>query len=238
MSVSRETLGRLERLTEEWGLPPDAPERLSALLELVASDPAAPSSVTQPGKAVDIHVADSLTALAVPALRSADTIVDIGSGPGFPGLALAIALPGTRFHLVESAGKKCAFLERAIEIAGLPNAVVVCRRAEEWALGEGAEGSDAVTVRAVDSLPTIAEYAAPLLRVGGVLVAWKGARREDDEERGGRAAGTLGMAPKEVLRVHPFPGAREHHLHVYEKLAPTPAGFPRRPGMARKRPLG
>jgi 16S rRNA (guanine527-N7)-methyltransferase len=95
-----------------------------------------------------------------------------------------------------------------------------------------------VTARAVDSLAVLAEYAAPLLEAGGVLVAWKGARDRAEEEAGVAAAERLGLRVVDVLRVEPFPGARDRHLHVYEKAAPTPPGFPRRPGMARKRPLG
>ena len=84
----------------------------------------------------------------------------------------------------------------------------------------------------------LVEYAAPLLREGGVLVAWKGARSEEEERAGARAAERLGMGAGEVRRVVPFAGARNRHLHVFRKEAPTPDGFPRRPGMARKRPLG
>jgi 16S rRNA (guanine527-N7)-methyltransferase len=83
----------------------------------------------------------------------------------------------------------------------------------------------------------LAEYAAPLLREGGVLVAWKGARDPGEEAAAATAADRLGLAQRAVLPVRPFEGARHRHLHVLAKVAPTPAGFPRRPGMARKRPL-
>jgi 16S rRNA (guanine527-N7)-methyltransferase len=84
----------------------------------------------------------------------------------------------------------------------------------------------------------IAEYAAPLLVEGGALVAWKG-RRDPAEEVAGDAAGVeLGLSPAGVHEVQPFPKARHRHLHLYSKVGPTPNRFPRRPGMARKRPLG
>jgi 16S rRNA (guanine527-N7)-methyltransferase len=95
-----------------------------------------------------------------------------------------------------------------------------------------------VTARAVAALPVLVEYAAPLLRAGGALVAWKGARDPDEEAAGAGAAAALGLEVGAVLHVKPFPEARERHLHVFRKIAPTPAGFPRRPGMAAKRPLG
>jgi 16S rRNA (guanine527-N7)-methyltransferase len=84
----------------------------------------------------------------------------------------------------------------------------------------------------------VLEYAAPLLRVGGSLVDWRGALGRREEEAAARAAAELGLRRVDVRRVEPFAGAREHHLHVYLKLHETPARFPRRAGIARKRPLG
>ena len=105
------------------------------------------------------------------------------------------------------------------------------------ALGGGREAYDAVTARAVGSACAPGEYAAPLLREGGVLVAWKGARDAAEEAAGAAAAAQLGMEVAEVLQVKPFPSSENRHLHVMRKISPTPAGFPRRAGMARKRPL-
>ena len=96
---------------------------------------------------------------------------------------------------------------------------------------------DVVTARAVAPLAVLVEYAAPLLVDGGQLVAWKGAR-DAAEELGGEEAGrVVGLSLDRVVRVEPFPGAHSRHLHFYVKTGPTPDRFPRRPGMARKRPL-
>jgi len=84
----------------------------------------------------------------------------------------------------------------------------------------------------------LVEYAAPLLHEGGVLVAWKGARDAAEEGAGAAAAGQVGMALEEVLAAKPYPSSENRHLHVVRKISPTPDGFPRRAGMARKRPLG
>jgi 16S rRNA (guanine527-N7)-methyltransferase len=148
---------------------------------------------------------------------------------------LAAALPEARVSLVESASRKCAFLERAVAAAGLPNVDVVHARAEEWREGLGA--CDAVTARALAPLGVLAEYAAPLLVPGGVLVAYKGMRDPAEEADGDRAAGVLGLEPRPPAAVDPFPGADHRHLYVYSKVRDTPDRFPRRPGMARKRPL-
>jgi len=97
--------------------------------------------------------------------------------------------------------------------------------------------SDVVLARALAAPAVVVEYAAPLLRLGGALVEWRG-RRESGAERSGLAAAQrLGLELVEVRRVAPYNGARDHHLHVYLKNRETPSGFPRRAGIARKRPL-
>jgi 16S rRNA (guanine527-N7)-methyltransferase len=138
---------------------------------------------------------------------------------------------------VEAAGRKCAVIGRMAERAGVDNARVLHTRAEELAAAEGAGAYGAVTARAVASLAVLAEYAAPLLSEGGVLVAWKGRRDGAEEAAGANAAAQLGLEPEEVRHVTPYAGARDHHLHVLRKTGPTPERFPRRPGQARKRPL-
>ena len=228
-------LDLVEPLAARWQLEPPEPGRLAALLEML-EDPAAPTTVRRPSEAADAHVADSLVALELDAVRSARTIADLGSGVGFPGLALAVALPRARVALVESAERRCAFLRRAVRAAGLDNAEVVHARAEEWAAGAGAQ--DLVTARALATLPVLVEYAAPLLELGGALVAWKGRRDPGEEAAGARAAAEVGLESIEVRRVWPYTGVRDRHLHVFGKVNETPPRFPRRPGMARKRPLG
>ena len=217
--------------------------RYELLLEALAAEPDPHTTVSEPAKARDIHIADSLSGLKVTDLARARRIADLGAGAGFPGLPLAIALPATKVDLIESAGRKTAVIDRLIQAAKVDNARSVKARAEEWgavvpALGGGREDYDAVTARAVASLPVLVEYAAPLLRPSGVFVAWKGSVDEAETRLGRGAAAELGMALEEVRRVEPFEGARERHLWVFRKVAPTPDGYPRRPGMASKRPLG
>jgi 16S rRNA (guanine527-N7)-methyltransferase len=226
----------VRELSDRHGLDAAAAERLTALTDLVAADPTAPTSVREREAAIDAHLADSLVALELDAVRSARAIADVGAGAGFPGIPLAVALPDARVWLVESVGRKCAFLERAVAAAGAGNARVVCERAEVWS--EGREYCDLVVARAVGPLAVLAEYAAPLLALGGTLVAWKGRRNESEERAAAAAADELGLEPVEVRGVEPYPAARSRHLHVYSKVRPTPARFPRRPGAARKRPLG
>ena len=207
---------------------------LGVLLDLLAN-PEAPTSVHEEERARDVHIADSLAGLEIAELKQARLIADLGSGAGLPGLVLAAALPDTRLVLVEAARRKCDFLRSAVAAMGLGNAEVVWARAEEWA--EGIGRCDVVCARALAALPVLCEYAAPLLRERGILVAWKGAVSEA-EATDARAAGAhLGLAADEVRPVVPFAGSGRRALHVIRKVAPTPANYPRRPGMATKRPL-
>jgi 16S rRNA (guanine527-N7)-methyltransferase len=113
---------------------------------------------------------------------------------------------------------------------------VGCDRAEEWGAGEAQ--NDVVVARALAAQPVVLEYAAPLLRLGGTLVDWRGKRDRRDEGAAAQAADELGLQLVEVRRVEPFAAANDRHLHVYVKAGETPARFPRRAGIARKRPIG
>jgi 16S rRNA (guanine527-N7)-methyltransferase len=240
LSVSRETLSAL---AARYRLGAAASGQIERILAALAAEPDPHTSVSEPQAALEVHVADALSGLEVDELRGARRIADIGAGAGFPGLALAIALPQAQVDLVESAGRKTALMDRLIQAGDVSNARSITARVEELgavpaAIGGGREAYDAVTARAVGSLAVLVEYAAPLLRPDGVLVAWKGARDAAEEAAGAEAARQVGMAVQGVLPVQPYPSSENRHLHVFRKISPTPAGFPRRPGMARKRPLG
>jgi 16S rRNA (guanine527-N7)-methyltransferase len=217
--------------------PTEAEPALEALLEMLA-DPRAPISASTVRNARDVHIADSLSGLEIEPLAAAGRVADIGSGAGLPGLVLAACRPEARFDLIESLGRKCGFLGETAGRMGLENVTVVCERSEDWASSQGREAYDVVTARAVGSLATLTELASPLLREGGVLVAWKGARSEAEESELDRAAELLAMEPTEIRSVRPYSGSRDRHIHLLRKNGPTPNGLPRRPGMAAKRPFG
>jgi 16S rRNA (guanine527-N7)-methyltransferase len=254
LSVSREThrgapgnarrlRKALDSLVARYRLGQAAGGQIERILEALAAEPDPHTTVSEPQAALEVHVADSLSGLEVAELARARRIADIGAGAGFPGLALAVALPQAQVDLVESAGRKTALMDRLIQAGSVSNARSITTRAEELggvpaAIGGGREAYDAVTARAVGPLALLVEYGAPLLREGGVLVAWKGARDADEEAAGAAAASQVGMAAAEVLSVRPFEASENRHMHVFRKISPTPPGFPRRPGMARKRPLG
>jgi len=229
-------VSRLEDVGRRFGVPPAGVDALRRVLELQASDPTASTTVRAVDDAIDRHVADSLVALELPAVRDARRIADLGAGAGWPGLALAAALPEVRVALVESAIRHCRYLEKAVAAGGFANVEVVHARAEEWR--DGLVVNDLVTARALAALPVLCEYAAPLLVEGGALVAWKGAVPAEEAAAGAAAAAVVGLAVGEVRAVSPYVGAERRTLHVFRKIAPTPERFPRRPGMAVKRPLG
>ena len=175
-------LRRIAGLAATFDLGSGAEVRLGALLELLAEDAHAPTAVREPADAVDAHLADSLVCLDLDLVRAARQIADLGAGAGFPGLPLAIALPGASVALVESSSRKCSFLARALERTHTDNAEIVHSRTEDWT--DGLLTNDLITARALAPLSVLCEYAAPLLSIGGHLVAWKGRR---DEWRSRRA---------------------------------------------------
>ncbi len=226
----------LTDLARRYGLSAAQRSQLAALLEVLERDRQAPTSARAAERAIDVHLADSLVAAELDELRAAQALVDLGSGAGLPGAVLAVALPGCEVRLLESQRRKCAFLEGLVEAAELTNAEVVCARAEQWP--EGREQHDVATARALAPQAVVLEYAAPLLRVEGVLVDWRGRRDPAEEQAALRAAELLGLERRAVVAVTPYLGATDLHLHVWAKRRPTDARFPRRAGVARKRPLG
>lgn len=190
-------------------------------------------------EARDIHVADSLAGLEIPAIQSAKSIVDIGSGAGFPGLVLAVALPGTKITLVDSVRKKMEAAARFAKELELDNVECVWGRAEEIAAvgSPHREAYDVVTARALAQLAVLLEYSAPLLRKDGHLVAWKGSPERSELASADAAAELLAFSSGELSATQPFKHSRARHFYVAQKTAPTDPRFPRRAGVALKRPL-
>lgn len=231
----------LQALSRRYSLSPSQLTQLELLLETLEQDERAPTAVRERERALEVHVADSLVALELEPLRGLRELAqparlaDLGAGAGVPGAVLAVALPACEVSLVESERRKCEFMESMLARAAIENARAVWARAEEW--GEGLGACELVSARALARAPVVLEYAAPLLRLGGHLVDWRGHRDPQQEQAALQAASELGMELVEVRRVQPYEDSREHHLHLYVKAHPTPERFPRRAGAARKRPL-
>jgi 16S rRNA (guanine527-N7)-methyltransferase len=227
------------RLTTEYGLPAGSAERLRLLAERCVSLEISGTAVRSVDDALQSHIADSLAGLRLAAIREAETMIDIGTGVGFPGIVLALALPELKLTLLDSVRKKveaAAALCRELELA---NVECVWSRVEQFsALGSPArERFDVVTARALASLNVLIEYAAPLLRVGGSIVAWKGDPEAAELADAAAAESTLGYWPGELLASKPFAGSLRRHFYVAVKRHPADRSYPRRPGAALRKPI-
>jgi 16S rRNA (guanine527-N7)-methyltransferase len=182
--------------------------------------------VATPGLTAIPSVEEARRSLAEDALAAAalvrgspGPVVDVGSGGGSPGIPLALALPDRPFTLLEAERRKCAFLERWA--AELPNVEVVWGRAEE----QDVDSFGVALAKALAKPPVAAELCLPLVRLGGVAILWVGETAEPTR--------VAAVAARLSAALEPGPPG----LLVLRKLGPTPPGFPRRPGMAKKRPL-
>ncbi|MBI5649175.1 MAG: 16S rRNA (guanine(527)-N(7))-methyltransferase RsmG [Chloroflexi bacterium] len=182
------------------------------------------------------HFLDSLSvANALP--RDATALIDVGTGAGFPGIPLKILLPDLRVTLLEAVGKKVAFLDHLIATLHLRDTVAIHARAEDLARDPAHREKYAVVVaRAVAELTVLLEYALPFARVGGVFIAQKGIAVEDEIRHATRALKILGGRVRAIAPVQ-LPGLEPRHLIVIEKIARTPATFPRRAGLPARQPL-
>ena len=225
-------------------LPCGALERLARYRELTAAANAR-FNLTSPAALADIERVHFLDALSlVPRLpRGATSLVDVGSGGGFPGLVLAIALPALRVTLVEASAKRAVFLRETAAALGVA-ARVEHGRAETLARApELREAFDAATARALGALPVVLELTLPFLRVGGVLLAQRGADGEREAREAANAALLLGGSVRSVesagggAPVELPQGERGKMVVVVDKTAPTPAAYPRGVGRPAKRPL-
>jgi len=224
-------------------------ERLGAHLQLLleTNQQMNLTAVVDPAAAWERHVLDSLTLVgsltevveraaseAEARRRESDeiTVIDIGSGGGFPGIPLAIVMPQVRFTLLEATGKKARFLEMVIQRLALSNASVVNERAETVGQDERWRARfDAVIARAVGPLPVLLELTVPLARIGGVVLAIKGERAEAEMEDSRRALHMLHASIAGTMRT------TTGTIVAIEKRRATPNAYPRRPGEPKRAPL-
>jgi 16S rRNA (guanine527-N7)-methyltransferase len=202
--------------------------RLRAYCDLVVAEPTSVTAVRDPERAWDVLVQDALTAAAIVAELRPSEAVDVGSGGGSPGipLALALDLPTT---LLEATGTKCRFLERTVAALHAP-CTIVHARSEDYARGEGRDRFPLALARALAPPAVAAELVLPLVGPGGAAILWTGPTV--DVASVSAAAALVGGA---LDAVHETREGRR--LVVLEKLRATPDRFPRRPGIARSRPL-
>ena len=196
------------------------------------------TAITDAGEVAIKHFLDSLVLLMVYERPSA-RLLDIGAGAGFPGLPLKIVRPQWQVVLLEATGKKVAFLQHIIETLQLKNVVALHGRAEELAHKAGYRASfDVVTARAVASLPTLLEYAAPFCRVGGQIILPKKGDLAEELAQGKLAARQVGAVLKDDVPVTLAGLEDGRRLLVWEQVRKCPAQFPRSGTVMAKKPLG
>ena len=184
------------------------------------------------------HFLDSFTCLMAWRDRPPSSLIDIGSGAGFPGIPLKILYPNLRLTLVDSVGKKVEFCRHIVQVLGMEKVELVTARAEE--LGQNAahrERYDWATARAVANLNILVEYLLPLVRVGGGILAQKGESGPAEAHAAQGPARLLGGRLRQLVRLA-LPGVvEERYLIIFDKVAATPPKYPRRVGVPSKTPL-
>lgn len=196
------------------------------------------TAIREPEAIRSKHFLDSLTCVLAWRDSPPSTLIDVGTGAGFPGIPLKILYPALSLTLVESVGKKAAFCRHVTAALGLDRVEVLQARAEEVGqMPEHRERYDWAVARAVANLPILVEYLLPLVRVGGGILAQKGESGPAEAHASERAIRLLGGRLRQLMEVH-LPGvADERYLVIIDKTAATPANYPRRVGMPAKKPL-
>lgn len=196
------------------------------------------TAIRDPEKVRTKHFLDSLTCLLVMRETPMDKVIDVGTGAGFPGLPLKIVCPSIELTLAESVGKKADFCLHIVKILGMSGVDVVQERAET--LGQMPayrERFNWAVARAVAEMPILAEYLLPLVQVGGMVLAMKGESAPAEAHAADKAFRLLGGHLRRLVPVH-LPGvADQRFLVVVDKIAASPAAYPRRAGIPSKRPL-
>ncbi len=197
------------------------------------------TAITAPDEVMVKHFLDSLSLVKAIVPQPEQHLLDVGTGAGFPGLPLAMILPGLRVTLMEATAKKLAFIAHLIAEFGLKNADTLHARAEDAGQNPAhREHYDIVTARAVARLPILLEYLLPLTKVGGICIAMKGSTAHTELDDSQKALKVLGGKFQDLIDIQ-LPGIEDlHTLVVIEKIRPTPTDYPRKAGLPTKTPIG
>lgn len=196
------------------------------------------TALTEPKDVAIKHMIDSVSVYDEKWFSEGMSVIDVGTGAGFPGLPLKILCPSLKVTLLDSLNKRVKFLETVVSELGLSDIVCVHARAEEAARQKQyREKFDAVVSRAVARLPILAEYDLPFVRVGGFFAAMKGAKYEEEAEEAKKAVKLLGGG-EPVLREIKLPGLEDKRGIIYiRKEKKTPSVYPRKAGTPEKNPI-
>jgi len=184
------------------------------------------------------HFLDSLNPEALTLLKNANAVIDVGSGAGFPGIPLAVLHDDIRFTLLDTRKKRCEFMQEAVKQLNLNNVTVLWGRAEDYGKDESCrEKFDAACARALAAVPVLLEYLSPFLRIGGSAMLYKGSSCEEEIHSAKNALYALGMDEIKISPYSVYGDTAEYYMLCSEKRKPTPDKYPRKAGIALKRPL-
>jgi 16S rRNA (guanine527-N7)-methyltransferase len=196
------------------------------------------TAITEPSAVMIRHHLDSLSVLSAVKLEKGMRVADVGTGAGFPGIPLHIAVDGLYTTLIESTGKKTDFLKHAVEALGLKRIVTINSRAEDAGHLPHQRGTyDIVAARAVARLPILLEYLLPLAKIDGLCVAMKGVTAREELDSSAAALETLGGVAEDIHEINLPDVPEPHYLVVVRKIRQTPNSYPRKPGIPAKKPL-
>lgn len=196
------------------------------------------TAITDPDEVEIRHFLDSMTVVRAVGFAPGCRVIDVGAGAGFPGLPLRIMFPKMALCLLEATGKKTEYLQHVVDTLELGNVRVVNMRAEEAGQDPAhREQYDVALARAVARLPVLVEYLLPLLKVGGRMVAMKGESAAQEVSAAGESLRQLGGEMRRLIPVELPEVADTHYLVLIEKVAASPARYPRRPGIPSRKPL-
>ena len=194
------------------------------------------TAIADPREVATLHLLDSLALTAYEDL-SGKEVIDVGTGAGFPGMPLAIAVPSVRMTLLDSLGKRVDFLREVCDALQLQGVTCVHARAEEFA-ADHRESYDFAVSRAVASLPTLCELCLPLVKVGGAFLAMKSSHSQEETDQATQAIALLG-GKLEAVTDYSIPTTDvTHRILTIRKISPTPKKYPRRFAQIKKQPLG
>ena len=196
------------------------------------------TAITEPSAVLIRHHLESLSVLSAVKLQKGMRVADVGTGAGFPGIPLHIAVDGLYTTLIESTGKKTDFLKHVVESLGLKRVLTINARAEDAGHLPHQRGTyDIVIARAVARLPILLEYLLPLAKIDGLCVAMKGITAREELESSATALETLGGVAEDIREINLPDVPEPHYLVIVRKVHQTPNTFPRKPGIPAKKPL-
>ncbi len=196
------------------------------------------TAITDRKEFIAKHYIDSLMCAAMDEINDADTVIDVGTGGGFPGVPLAIAFPEKKFTLIDSLNKRIKIVNQLCDELEIKNVRAIHGRAEELARKKDMrEQFDICVSRAVANMATLSEYCLPFVKVGGSFIAYKGPDCESEVKEASNAIEKLGGCLLRIERPEADGVAFDHRLIVVKKIAATAAKFPRKPGTPSKEPM-